>query len=538
MDMHLLKAATHGDAMSMKDMASNNPSILLGKTSQGNTCFHISCAHGHEEFCKDVLALNQSLLSEVNLDGETPLIIAVTRAHASLASFLLGRCRVLGLRQVTLQQDKHGCNALHYAIRCGHKDLALELIEAEPALSQGVNKYSESPMFIAAMREFQEIFEKLLEIPDSAHSGHLGNNALYAAVRNGNPVIAKKIMETRPGMAREDTDGSTPIILAVLWDKIDVLRVLLEHDLSLGYELSKEGISLLQFAAFRGHVGVARELLNHCPDTPHGKEDGWTCLHEAVWFNRTEFVEFILRAPQLRKLVNMRDNQGKTALHHAVRKCNPKIVAALLSHMDIDVTVEDNLGNSAEWELGNATDLAKTLNWNEVSMLVLKADPRNATVFYNLHKQTKEEITNLSRKDAKSLTQTYTSNTSLVAILIATITFAAAFTLPGGYSSATGSEGLPIMARKVAFQAFLISDTLAMCSSLAVAFICIIARWEDLEFLILQIIYKETHVVCVHGNNHCIFNWLIHRASPSTSVASYCTLLCASVIACSYQAAR
>ena len=121
---------------------------------------------------------------------------------------------------------------------------------------------------------------------------------------------------------------------------------------------------------------------------------------------------------------------------------------------------------------------------NEVSMLMLKADPQNAPVIHNLHKQVKDEVTNLSKKDIKTLTQTYTGNTSLVAILIATITFAAAFTLPGGYSTDAGNEGLPIMAKKVAFQAFLISDTLAMCSSLAVAFICIIAKWEDLEFLI------------------------------------------------------
>jgi hypothetical protein len=67
---------------------------------------------------------------------------------------------------------------------------------------------------------------------------------------------------------------------------------------------------------------------------------------------------------------------------------------------------------------------------------------------------------------------------------MATITFAAAFTLPGGYSNDSGSEGLPVMSRKFAFQAFLVSDTLAMFSSLAVAFICIIARWEDLEFLL------------------------------------------------------
>ena len=121
---------------------------------------------------------------------------------------------------------------------------------------------------------------------------------------------------------------------------------------------------------------------------------------------------------------------------------------------------------------------------NEVSMLMLKADPKNAPSIYNLHKQAKEKVTNLIKKDIKSLTKTYTENTSLVAIPLATITFAAAFTLPGGYSADAGAEGLPIMARKFAFQAFLISDTIAMCSSFAVAFICIIARWEDLEFLL------------------------------------------------------
>ena len=121
---------------------------------------------------------------------------------------------------------------------------------------------------------------------------------------------------------------------------------------------------------------------------------------------------------------------------------------------------------------------------NEVSMLMLKADPEAANDTCNLHQQIKDRETSLSRKDIKTLTQTYTSNTSLVAILIATITFAAAFTLPGGYSNDAGSEGLPIMARKIAFQAFLISDSLAMFSSLAVAFISIIARWEDFEFLL------------------------------------------------------
>ena len=64
--------------------------------------------------------------------------------------------------------------------------LPLELIQAEPALSHYVNQYGESPMFIAVMRDYEDVFNKLLEIPNSAHGGATGFNALRAAVRNGN----------------------------------------------------------------------------------------------------------------------------------------------------------------------------------------------------------------------------------------------------------------------------------------------------------------------------------------------------------------
>ena len=72
------------------------------------------------------------------------------------------------------------------------------------------------------------------------------------------------------------------------------------------------------------------------------------------------------------------------------------------------------------------------LKQNEVSMRMLKADPQSAPSIFNLLKDAKDEVTNLSRKDIKSLTQTYTGNTSVVAILI---------TLPGGYITDAGNEG-------------------------------------------------------------------------------------------------
>ncbi|KAL6658582.1 hypothetical protein ACP70R_004168 [Stipagrostis hirtigluma subsp. patula] len=488
MDKRLLEAASAGDARLMKQMASDDPAVLLGTTPQGNTCLHISSIHGHKEFCRGVLELNKSLLATVNADDETPLLTAVISGRVSLAFFLLSYCRDQQLSKAILQQDKRGFNALHHAIRSGQRDLALKLIEEEPELSRAVNKYDESPMYMAAMKGYADVAEKLLAIPHSSDKGPYGQNAMHAAVRSGNRAIVKSIMETRCGLAREeDNNTSAPIKFAVFWGKTDALRVILEHDCSLGYHISSKGLPLLELAAYRGQIDTARELLKHCPDAPYGRSDGWTCLHTAIRWDQMQFMEFVLGTHQLvRKVINVRDKDGDTPLHIAVSRCQPNMVAALLRHQDIDVTIINNGGSSAVWKLNgiNAAEHAKTLNWNEVFMLMLKADPEGTAHIYNLHKQMKDKVTDKSRKDIKSLTKTYTSNTSLVAILIATITFAAAFTLPGGYSSDAGSEGLPIMARKLAFQAFMVFDTLAMCSSLVIAFVCIIARWEDLEFLL------------------------------------------------------
>lgn len=500
MDERILKAATSGDFWDIEVLATKRPSILLGVTPQGNNCVHISTIHGHEEFCLYALALERSLLENVNCENETPLVIAVSLGHASLASKLLQQCCGRPrLSQAILQQDRYGFNALHHAIRNGHKQLALDLIAEEPALSGAVTKYNESPMFIAVMRNFVDVSEKLLDVGDSSNVGQYGRHALHAAARNGNKDIALQIMEKRPRLATEaDWDGITPLRMAISYNKVDVLQVLLEHRSSLAYETDKDGYPLLCSAATRGQVDVARALLKFCPDAFYCRlviemspiigesslsGDTLTCLHIAVSNGHLEFVKFILQTRQLRKLINMQDKDGRTALHYAVQQCDPRLVAALLSHESIDPTILDNRGKSAASQLSSIRIDDKTLDWKEVHVLMLKAVPKDDDIsWYNLRKGAKKQETIESRRQRESMTQQYRSNTALVAILLATITFTAAFTLPGGYSSDSANAGLPTMSGKITFIAFLIFDTLAMCSSFVVAFICLMGKWEDDKF--------------------------------------------------------
>ncbi|KAI8018285.1 Ankyrin repeat-containing protein ITN1 [Camellia lanceoleosa] len=54
----------------------------------------------------------------------------------------------------------------------------------------------------------------------------------------------------------------------------------------------------------------------------------------------------------------------------------------------------------------------------------------------------------------------------IVATLIATVTFAAGFTMPGGYNSNNGpNQGMAILTREAAFKAFVVTDSMAMILS-------------------------------------------------------------------------
>ena len=72
----------------------------------------------------------------------------------------------------------------------------------------------------------------------------------------------------------------------------------------------------------------------------------------------------------------------------------------------------------------------------------------------------------------------------LTATLIATVTFAAAFTIPGGFQAEDPHKGKVVLGRNLAFRAFLITDTIAMTSSMMAALILIVMPFQTDEEII------------------------------------------------------
>ena len=79
----------------------------------------------------------------------------------------------------------------------------------------------------------------------------------------------------------------------------------------------------------------------------------------------------------------------------------------------------------------------------------------------------------------------------VMATLVATVTFTTAFTLPGGVQSEGPHQGMAVLTRKAAFKAFIVTDSVAMTTSMTTTVILFTSSWNDeknkwyLHFIVL-----------------------------------------------------
>jgi len=107
----------------------------------------------------------------------------------------------------------------------------------------------------------------------------------------------------------------------------------------------------------------------------------------------------------------------------------------------------------------------------------------------NKEEEEKKNNDEKNKEEEEALSKTRESHL-VVAALIATVTFAAAFTLPGGYKS---DRGTAILANKAAFIVFVISDAMSLVLSILAVFIhFLISLIHGLEMVKYAMINKVT----------------------------------------------
>ncbi|KAL6633921.1 hypothetical protein ACP70R_026592 [Stipagrostis hirtigluma subsp. patula] len=187
---------------------------------------------------------------------------------------------------------------------------------------------------------------------------------------------------------------------------------------------------------------------------------GSTPLHLSASLSGWPFMDLISR-----------DNEGDTALHRAIDVGNLGVFNCLIRNPHVRLDVSNNKAQrplDLSWSKippgfgygGNARRVIQ----QSLAFLGAPCGESRADLFYDKHVSKRDK-----RKESKQLAGA-TQAIGIVCGLVATVTFASAFTLPGGYyqSSSDGVPGTPILAGSYAFDAFILSNALAFfCSCVA-----------------------------------------------------------------------
>ncbi|XP_016652284.1 PREDICTED: ankyrin repeat-containing protein At5g02620 [Prunus mume] len=156
MDPRLYKSAKSGDVCFLKQLLNDDPMLLYQLTPRENTALHIAVQFGHENVTAEIYSRCRSLLTQPNLDGDTPLHVAARVGRFSIVNYLVRE--TLSMSQVefgnvsskmleTLRDRNRGNNTvLHEAVRNGHNKVAEFLLKIDPKLACFENEAGESPL--------------------------------------------------------------------------------------------------------------------------------------------------------------------------------------------------------------------------------------------------------------------------------------------------------------------------------------------------------------------------------------------------------
>ncbi|XP_019084388.1 PREDICTED: ankyrin repeat-containing protein ITN1-like [Camelina sativa] len=342
---------------------------------------------------------------------------------------------------------------------------------------------------------------------------------------NGNLEIVKKLYEKNSEVLSQEHPGSyrlaIPVVRASNAGHREVTRYLYEKTPSrvLMHDEGYWARCLLFDAVFYGFLGIkqifelkkkhskAHNLLQKmCKPLPAMvKDDSWKetvykALLDAVEYGNKEFfIEIIKSNPQLlwiseptsgRNLFQLAVGFRKEAIFNLIYGLDDRKISLLRSydqehnnilHIAAQLSPPEQLSQVA----GAALKMQRETHWfEEVKSLVSERE----IVEKNKESKTPRQVFEASheplRKEAEKWMKCTATACSFVAAIIATVTFQAIFTVPGGTDEISGE---PLLLRDSHFMAFIIVDALsffASCTSVLIFLSILTARYSFDDFIV------------------------------------------------------
>ncbi|CAE6196810.1 unnamed protein product [Arabidopsis arenosa] len=405
---------------------------LALRNQSNNTALCFAAASGIKEIAKMMVDMNPDLPLIPGNSELIPLHMAALFGHRIMVIYLYSQTDFTSLSNVQL------VDIFHAIIYADIFDVALWMLERYQILATSCNRAMETGLHLLARKPLAIGHRKNLNF--FQWLGHLMFEGMFHKAKMRS--LAHKLVE-------------------------DIWNLIIQKSDEEVSDLLRKPTRLLFDAASCGNVEFLVILIRSYPDLIWKVDRRNRSLFHIAAINRHESIfNIIYELGAIKDLIaSYREEATNNTLLH--------LVASLPPHDRLHIVS------------GAALQMQREILWFKA---VKKIVPRSYIKSKNKEGELAQDIFTNGHKELRKEGEKWMKDTAtscmLVATLIATVVFAAAFTVPGGNNE---ESGLPILQKKKWFNIFILSDAVALCSSSTsiVIFLSILtSRYAEDDFLV------------------------------------------------------
>ncbi|KAI3940202.1 hypothetical protein MKW92_038617 [Papaver armeniacum] len=474
------------------------PEALESKDNvQGNTALHIAAREGNKNVVKAIVDKNRNVTQIRDKDQKVPLLTAALFASPGQKDTIEYLCTVTENKDPSPFAGPDGASLICNILDAHYYDIALYLFQRYPNLVLQKTKNSRMwPLEVISERPYafrsenklklrERCIYSLIQIDTTSLGPHHGST--MGDVENPS-VWSQEVHMTDRGIISNYFSRFITHFAPHVPSMERIYKLKLMHEQAAALvkglichlritktttEVSDffKNSKVLQTAIKFGTNELVEECLTHFPDLNWANMNNKRLIQIAIEERNEKILKLICKTSKEYKnqLFSNRDLSGNSILHYAAK------LAPLPQLTSVS---------------GAALQMQREMQWFKGVQNLL--DERNRHVRNKDGKSAQFIFTqehNELRKEGEQWMKDTSQSCMLVATLIATVVFAAAFTVPGGNLSNDNNEckaGTPIFLYEKSFMVFAVADSLALFSSITsiLMFLAILtSRYAEEDFL-------------------------------------------------------